>query len=121
MNIIFCHSLKAPLFFLESAFYNVAYMPQHFLVLYVPYRESGNVHYSSKVQKYALACGAVKMEGDYSSVSTVIHLDAFQLDLTSMSAFAFRHYQLPHTGFLMNLSASRLTQILHAMSPAENR
>jgi hypothetical protein len=95
-------------------------MPQHFLVLYVPFQESGNIPYFSKVQKYALACGAVKMEGDYSSVSTVIHLDACQHDLTSMSAFAPGYNQSPHAGFLMNLAASQLIQLLHSLCPAEN-
>jgi hypothetical protein len=96
-------------------------MPQHFLGLYVPYQESGNIHYSSKVQKYAHACGAVKMEEDYSSVSTVIHLDAFRHDLTSASAFASGHHQSSTTGFLMNLPASQLIQVLHRMSQAENQ
>jgi hypothetical protein len=66
-------------------------MSQHFLVLYVPYRESGNSNYSSRAQKCSLACVAVKTEIDYNSVSTAIHLETFQHDLTSASAFASGH------------------------------
>jgi hypothetical protein len=57
--------------------YCIPYMPHNFLVLCVPYQEKGNIHYSSKVQIYAVACVAVKIERDYSSVSTVIHLYVF--------------------------------------------
>jgi hypothetical protein len=97
-------------------------MPQHFLILYVPYRESGNSHYSSRVLKCSLACVAVKTERDYDSVSTAIHLETFQHDLTSTSAFASGHDQLPHTGFLMNLlvCASEVITVTARMCPAEN-